>query len=287
MDKKIAGLAPLFLLMLATGLLLLSGCSATVGNARLFSEAYTKGMRHRIVTVDGFAMTAFTRLQDASKPIHLYVEGDGKAWVSRAEPSADPTPRHAIGLQLALGDPFANVIYLARPCQFSLHESPACTQALWTSQRFSNQVVNAMNAAVNILKAGHPDQPLELIGYSGGAAIVVLLASRRDDVTSLRSVAGNLDHEAFNRYHKVSPMPDSLNPIDVANVLRGLPQIHFSGADDTIVPSFIAESFTLKAGGCARIEVVEGAGHDSGWVEAWPTLLSETPSCKHGKKPGN
>ena len=287
MDKKIAGLAPLFLLMLATGLLLLSGCSATVGNTRLFSEAYTKGMRHRIVTVDGFAMTAFIRLQDASKPIHLYVEGDGKAWISRTEPSADPTPRHAIGLQLALRDPFANVIYLARPCQFSLHESPACEQALWTSRRFSNQVVNAMDTAVNILKAAHPHQPLEVIGYSGGAAIAVLLASRRDDVASLRSVAGNLDHEAFNRYHKVSPMPDSLNPIDMANLLRGLPQIHFSGADDTIMPSFIAESFILKTGGCARIEVVGGAGHDNGWVEAWPRLLNETPSCQHGNSSGN
>lgn len=47
----------------------------------------------------------------------IYIEGDGLAWLSRARPSDDPTPNHALGLQLALRHPDNAVAYLARPCQ--------------------------------------------------------------------------------------------------------------------------------------------------------------------------
>lgn len=280
MKKIIAGLAPRFFLVLVINVtaFCLDGC-AGLGSQQLFERAAATGMQHRVIHVDGFAITAFVRLSDQSQSIHIYIEGDGKAWLSKTEPSADPTPKYAMGLQLAIQDHHANVVYLARPCQFSMGDSPACSAALWTSGRFSSQAVDAMNAAVEQVKQNARNQPIELIGYSGGAAIAVLLAAIRQDVSSLRSVAGNLDHDALNRHHQVSLMPDSLNPADVASQLRSLPQIHFSGADDRIVPAFIARSFALKVGPCARTEVVKSTGHEGGWVAAWPSLLLQTPVC--------
>ena len=41
---------------------------------------------------------------------------------------------------------------------------------------------------------------IHLIGYSGGGAIAVLTASRREDVLSVRTIAANLDHSAHELY---------------------------------------------------------------------------------------
>lgn len=112
--------------------------------------------------------------------------------------------------------------------------------------------------------------------------LAALLAERRDDILSLRTVAGNLDHEALNNYHHVSPLRDSLNPIDAATRLKNLPQIHFIGTKDKIVPGFIASNFVRAQGSdrCTRIVRVQ-AGHDKGWAQKWPHLLRQyTPACK-------
>jgi len=121
---------------------------------------------------------------------------------------------------------------------------------------------------------------INLVGYSGGGAVAVLVAARRRDVISIRTVAGNLDHDEVNRIHQVSPMPGSLNAIDVAPQLASIPQLHFSGADDDTVPPAIADRFRAAAGGrCVKSLVVPGASHESGWPERWPGLLAMRPSC--------
>jgi poly(3-hydroxybutyrate) depolymerase len=126
---------------------------------------------------------------------------------------------------------------------------------------------------------GAPGQAVHLVGYSGGAAIAVLLAARRQDVASVRTVAGNLDSEAVNRMHRVSAMPESLNPIDVAPALARIPQIHFISQSDIVVPASIAARFAAAATGCARVVTIVGPSHESGWAEQWPTLLHHIPAC--------
>jgi hypothetical protein len=104
---------------------------------------------------------------------------------------------------------------------------------------------------------------------------------RRKDVVSLRTVAGNLDTEAVNRYHHVSAMPGSRNPIDAAEALAGVPQVHFIGAADSTVRAIVAAEFAARTrmDSCLRIVTVEGASHETGWSERWPELLGQTPSC--------
>jgi hypothetical protein len=272
------------LLLLCT--LALPGCAALDPDAHADTLAAPAHLHRQTVDTGRFVLTAFSRISQHDKPLRVYIEGDGLAWLSRTVPSLDPTPRQAEGLALAAQDASPNVVYLARPCQFTpIALNPQCGIPYWTGKRFSPEVIESMNEALNHFAALTPGQPVELIGYSGGGAIAVLIAARRTDVASLRTVAGNLDDEFVNRLHRVSPMPESENAIDYAGQVARIPQIHISGADDTIVPPSVAQRFVDAAGAaCARAVSIPGKSHDSDWSRAWPELLKIMPICAGPKR---
>lgn len=208
----------------------------------------------------------------------MYIEGDGVAWLSRTEPSLDPTPRQAEGLALTAQDAVPNVVYLARPCQFTpMARNPRCGISYWTDKRFAPEVVESMNEAVNHFAALTPGQPVELVGYSGGGAIAVLTAARRTDVASIRTVAGNLDDEFVNRLHGVPAMPESENPIDFAAQVARIPQVHISGAEDIVVPPTVAQRFSNATGAaCTQVATIPGKSQGSDWSRNWPELLADS-----------
>ena len=266
-----------------TGLLALLLCGALSACATFDPDALAAAARLRRQYVDTgrFVLTAFVRVSQPGKPLRVYIEGDGAAWLSRTEPAPDPTPREALGLALAAEDPAPNVVYLARPCQFTpMAMNPSCGIPYWTSKRFATEVIASMDAAVSRFAALTPGQAVELVGYSGGGAVAVLIAARRTDVMSIRTVAGNLDSEFVNRLHGVSPMPASADPIEFARRVAPIPQLHFSGAEDEVVPPAVAQRFVNAAGTrCARALTVAGLSHDSGWRDNWPALLAIAPTC--------
>ena len=249
--------------------LLLAGCALPRPAGEHLRRAEAAGFHRELVNADGFALTMVQRVRDPQAPMRVYIEGDGRAWLDRHTVSDDPTPHRPLALQLAMADPSPNVVWLARPCQFSLAQSPACRDAYWTDRRFSPEVVAAMGIALDQLSARSAG-PLELVGYSGGAAIAVALAAQRKDVSLLVTVAGNLDSEAVNRAHRVDPMPASLNPIVFAPKLAVLPQRHLVGSSDIVIPADVATAF-VAAGGmrCAEVVSVDGAGHEVGWLAYW------------------
>lgn len=225
-----------------------------------------------------FTLAGFVRMADRARPVTIYIEGDGLAWLSRAQPSADPTPRDPIGLRLAALDDGPNVIYLARPCQYI--RTAACDPAYWTGKRFAEEVVAGTSTAIDRLVS--PGEKIHLVGYSGGGGIAVLLAARRGDVLSLRTLAGNLDHATLSRVHDVSPMSGSLNPLDVADRLVSLPQTHYAGSDDRVVPPAVAESFLRALGGsrCATLIELRDVEHGEDWVRVWRSVHAQLPSCR-------
>lgn len=262
------------------GLALLAGCG-TDPRQQADLLAGRAALTRETVDTDSFVLTAYRRLTRPDAPLTVYIEGDGQAWISRTEPSADPTPRHPVGLELAAADPGPNVVYLARPCQYTpMADNPRCAVDYWTGKRFAPEVIASLDQAIDHYARLVPGHGIALVGYSGGGALAVLIAARRHDVSSLRTVAGNLDHEAVNRLHEVSPMPDSANPIDVARQVAGIAQWHFSGGADRVVPPSIAERFAAAAGGhCLRLTVVPGMTHGGDWAAQWPALLALTPDC--------
>ena len=241
------------------------------------------GFMKIIVKTDPFLLTAYYRIWEPGKDLHIYIEGDGYAWVTRNRISGDPTPRRPIALELAAEDPAPNVVYLARPCQYTPMEMNAtCEEAYWTGKKFSEKVINSMNQAVERFVGDAQSSGVHLIGYSGGGAVAALVAARRQDVKSLRTVAGDLDPKGLSEYHEVSPLDeDSLDPMEVSGKLSAIPQYHFTGSEDPIVPAFIAEHFAQRSGNsdCVRVVPVQGADHVNGWTEAWPRLLSPSLDC--------
>lgn len=268
------------LVRLAALLPLCGALLACAGDPRLHASALAgrAQLQHEQIAAGPFVLTAYARITRADLPLTVYIEGDGFAWRSRNRPSDDPTPRKAVGLQLAAADPGPNVLYLARPCQYTpMSANPGCKVGYWTGKRYAEEVVQALNTAVSRRLA--PGQPVQLVGYSGGGALAVLIAARRNDVVAVRTVAGNLDVGGVNRLHEVSAMPESLDPIDVASRVARVPQLHVSGARDSIVPPAIAQGFARAAGPCARVWIEPGMSHESDWSAIWPRLLAEAPGC--------
>ena len=258
--------------------LLLSACSSVA----LQREEFSEFVKYEI-QADPFLLTSYERVVKKGGTANIYIEGDGRAWLSKSRPSLDPTPKNPLTLKLAQIDPALNVIYLARPCQYSkLVEQGACPQKYWTSHRFAPEVIEAMDIALDDMKQRHQIKSFNLIGYSGGGNIAALLTARRDDVVSLRTVAGNLDHELQSNIHKVSLMPHSLNAKDVASDIAHIPQIHFVGAQDKIVPIELAESYKWSGNShCIENKIVPNVDHHRGWQENWINLLNQQlPDCR-------
>jgi hypothetical protein len=257
-------------------LLALSACANRLETAD--NLAGPAGLKRGEISAGQFRLTYFSRVSGGQAPINVYLEGDGLAWQTSSRPSSDPTPVNPMGLSLASLDSSPNVIYLARPCQYT-KDDRNCQEAYWTDRRFSEEVIASMNQAID--KLVPRGRSINLTGYSGGGAVAALIAASRKDVTSLRTVAGNLDHVAVNRHHGVSQMPGSLNAIDVAPKLATLPQEHFVGEKDSIVPPFIAQSFVKSLGDrrCAAVTLVNGATHGNGWADTWKAALRRQPKC--------
>ncbi|MBH8610621.1 MULTISPECIES: alpha/beta fold hydrolase [Pseudomonas] len=218
----------------------------------------------------------------AERQLVIYLEGDGFAWRTASQPSDDPTPINPLALRLALAQPGGNAAYLARPCQYLGAQRSPCSQRYWTDARFADNVVASVDQAISTLKARAKAQELVLVGYSGGAAIALLLAARRDDISRVVTVAGNLDHRAWTEYHRVQPLRGSLNPADDGARLAHLEQIHLVGADDRVLPPSLAQRFVREhpTNPPARVWVMPGYTHQSGWAEHWPSLwqrLEQTP----------
>lgn len=99
-------------------------------------------------------------------------------------------------LDLANKDPYRSVMYIARPCQY-LPEGAlkTCGPKLWPTNRFSEDVIAAINRGINHATSGNKN--IALIGYLGEGTIAALLAARRTDVSWLITIAANLDHKSW------------------------------------------------------------------------------------------
>lgn len=218
------------------------------------------------------------RGRDLHAPLRVYIEGDGRAWIGQYTISPDPTPTEPVGFRLAASDPSAApILYLARPGQYLTREELVrCHYSYWTDARFALEVVADMNRAVDDAKKRAGAQTVALFGYSGGGAIAVLMAARRDDVVFLGSIAGNLDHAYWTAMHAVSPLSRSLNPIDEVSRLAALPQLHIAGSNDTIIPPTISRRYQQASGSpLVRTATIPAMEHESAWEHVWPAVLAK------------
>jgi hypothetical protein len=261
--------APFFVLLLT-----LFSCASVDDRRELANAIAASGQLTRSEPVAGaFRLRQYVRITSPQEA-NIYIEGDGLAWLSRAEISPNPTPTDPIALRLAAKDDAASVIYLARPCQYVADEK--CSADYWTHKRYAPEVIDAYMRVLD----GFEFKKIHLIGYSGGGGIAAILAAKRGDVASLRTVAGNVDINAFSALHHVSAMEGSLNPADYAKTLRAIPQIHFIGQDDKVVTEELFRHYITQTGAtCTQLRTIAKTNHENGWEAQWPALLTQTPTC--------
>ncbi len=259
----------------------LSGCqSGHQDNTDTKQLILNRSLQNHVIDTPSYPIWSLSPPLKSSNTLRIYIEGDGRAWLRKGVVSTDPTPRNRLIHRLMLQDSKTDIAYLARPCQFIMGEN--CSRNSWTFSRYSQDSLLALNTAVTSLKNRNNYEKLELVGYSGGATMALLIAANRKDVISVRTVAGNLVPDYTNSLHQVSPMPEALSPVDHKTELIKLPQIHFVGTKDRVVPLDVARNYQqrLAQTKCIQIRTVERASHSSYWAESWPYLLKKLPVCK-------
>jgi pimeloyl-ACP methyl ester carboxylesterase len=260
-----------------TALLILASCS-TSREARLSeAEAIARagGLEPHVWRVGPQSILGFNRPGSERHVLVVYIEGDGHAWIDPWRPSTDPTPTDPIALRLAAADPARPLVYLARPCQYL--SIPGCHNLSWTSERLSPAVVETFQQIIDDARRVTGADRIGLVGYSGGGALATLIAERRQDVAWLITVAANLDLAEWVRLQDIEPLSGSLDPAAGAKAIERLPQVHFAGADDPVVPPMVLSSFfaRLPPNPAARLVLLPGFDHVCCWAEAWPRLLDD------------
>ncbi len=222
------------------------------------------------------------RMHQRYAPANIYIEGDGHADAG-TNYFSNPSPDNPVALHLASRDNAENLGYIARPCQFKdPQNADECAQAMWSNRRFSPEVIDSFNKALDDMKRRWNITEFNLIGYDGGANIVAALAASRDDVASIRTVAGTLTPSISYDAKKDPLDADNITAYGIAPQLAQTPQHHFIGAGDEVAPAAGYHSFRQQMGDskCVRYTFVQDADHTRGWVEKWPELLKATVECE-------
>jgi hypothetical protein len=256
------------LLVIACGALVFLGCSSPSNEFSRY--AFSLGMRREVVAGTVFEHVVFGRSSQPSPTLHIYVDGDGTPWHAWG-PARDPTPRNSLVLRLMALDSSPS-LYLGRPCYQGLSESPSCSRAVWTGERYSETVVESMAAALRRVLATTEYERLTWFGYSGGGTLATLLAPRFDSTTDLITIAANLDIDAWTDLHAFSRLAGSLNPARQPPLPARIRQRHYVGGKDRVVPRTVTQRAPI---GLDTLVVVPAYDHTCCWEKIWPSVLDE------------
>ncbi len=210
----------------------------------------------------------------------VFIEGDGLAYITSGQRSIDPTPDKPVALDLAARHGAPNLLYLARPCQFTGGQRARnCDSAYWTTHRFAPEAVASINEALDQYVRQFGPRRITLYGYSGGALVGLLLAAQRQDVDGVITISGLLDHQAWTQHFGDTPLYGSRNSLDYADRIRRLPQYHFVGARDDMVPPALTYDFLRRLGLAPErfVTRLPNADHTCCWATSWPQLSQTAP----------
>ena len=225
-------------------LILLSGCTGNDTRDEMIIVKPTDSKLYSVATIQ--------KITSSTAPVHIYIEGDGRAFNNRGQATYDPTPRSHFMRNMAESDTWPNVVYMARPCQFVMDNK--CKASDWTDGRFSKQIVDSMAAAVKKVAAS---RPVILVGYSGGAMISGLIIQNHNDINVIQwiTIAGVLNHSDWTEYFGDTPLSSSMN----MNTLPHVSQVHYIAERDKIVPTVLSKKWIGKN----KALLVLDANHDT------------------------
>ena len=198
-----------------------------------------------------YSVATIQKITDKTAPVHIYIEGDGRAFNGRGRATSNPTPHSHFMRDLATADNSPNVVYIARPCQFVMDDK--CNTTDWTDGRFSQTMVDSVAVAIKTIAK---TRPVILVGYSGGAMISGLVIQNHTDINAIQwiTVAGVLNHSDWTKHFGDTPLTYSLN----LNTLPHISQVHYVAEHDKIVPNTLSKRWI----GNNKMIVIPNATHD-------------------------
>lgn len=202
--------------------------------------------------------------------LHVYIDGDGTPWEGNRWVSRDPTSRNPMILDMMNADNAPSIL-LGRPCYHGPNDI-SCNSKYWTSHRYSEVVVNSMSNALNNWLLLNPYKNIVLIGFSGGGTLAVLMATNIHNISTLVTIAANLDVNGWSHHHNYKPLKGFLNPLELTPFPSSIKQIHFAGLQDKNVPAKIIKNFSDKQTNAIFYPVAK-FNHHCCWATSWNKLL--------------
>ena len=234
------------LILIFASILFINGCISLAPSSDKFEE--------KQIETTHFSLAVWEKNTiQKGLPLHIYFEGDGT-----------PNPSDKVAFDFAQEDPFSNVVYVARPCQWI--KDNICTQKpeIYKEARFHKEIMAEMQELTEYLMRKHHAPSVKLIGYDGGAVIALNMAGRIP-TDQIITIAGITDVAAYNAYHGFPEMDEDNmeNPADNLALLESIPQVHYVGKDDTVTPKRLVERFVarMKSPKSAVVKVVPETDH--------------------------
>jgi hypothetical protein len=287
--------------------LFLFGCSSDqLRINKVFNLAQHANLTPSVINTSQFSIQIFTQNHN-SKHAVIYLEGDGLVLNRYGEIALNPTPTDPMAVRLASVDrrPFTKIVvnrpfhYGDRHAECSLIRCPGLkvsasrsrnkfgmtlshhdnVSPYWTTARYAPEVIQSIYEAINQCQQQFRFETIELVAYSGGASVALLLTPYFKNITRIISFAGNLDHKNWTSYHGTQPLFESLDPMENKEFIRKIPQIHFVGASDDNTTPELAKAYKQKIDSDKiSIIVIDGFAHDGNWPSIWQEqLLRENP----------
>jgi len=259
--------------------LAVQACATPTGDLTLL--ATQSGLERSKVRAEGFNLLVFDNIRNVdagASPgtnygdvLHVYLEGDGSPWMYRTIIMPDPTPRNPLMLRLMSYDS-KPAVYVGRPCYNGHAYDKGCNNSLWTSARYSEQVIRSMASAIRALSERHNARQLWLMGHSGGGALAMLLAEKLPKVSRIVTLAGNLDTDAWTAHHRYTPLYSSVNPARAPTLRSSVWQWHLIGGRDTVIPPQLLKPVIMNQPSASGFEFA-GFSHGCCWERIWPDVL--------------
>ena len=180
----------------------LTSCNTRVSQSISSNENLPQSLKVKYINGGEFEIYSAQSQNVRKSCSYFHLEGDGFAWKSRTSFLMIQHQKNAVATKLAIKENKPDTIYLCKTLSIwreTLRKK--CSQIYWSSHRYSPEIIESVSRAITILKNNN-NKTIRLIGFSGGGAIAVLVAARRDDVGAIYTVAGNLNSKLIMERHK-------------------------------------------------------------------------------------
>ena len=106
------------------------------------------------------------------------------------------------------------------------------------------------------------------------------LGSSNDSIKSIRTIAGNINHDEFVQLGNFTSPKNSVDFFSIEKKIKNIRQIHYFGKNDKVIPRELHINFMQRNDGnkCIKIKEVQ-ATHNDGWSNFWQMNYNKLPTC--------